>query len=475
MQDAPVLIVGGSVVGLSMALFLAQYNVHALVVERHAGTALHPRSRVLHARTVELFRTSGVAAKLEALGAMDEGAEGDWSPARAVYLGQDRTEPILLESARSVGAEVRFGCELIGFRSEPDCVIAELYDRTSRETRALCARYLVAADGADSFVRERLSIARSGRGSLGHSLAILFDADPCHDMPTGFTQITDPAAAGVLVATDVPGRYIYSIDYDPERDRIEDFTRDRWTARLRVALQSESQSPCIAGVFPWEVAERVAERFSLGRVFLAGDSAHQMPPMGAFGANTGIQDTANLAWKLAWVLRGAADESLLESYHCERHPVAVATAEHAAVSALRMTEPGREATRDIILPDEACVMRAYRYGVTPVIPLQLAAEAARGEVGSRVPHIWLDRARTRSTIDLCGYEPRLISADPRWGETAVPSAHVPEAASALALGASGAALVRPDAIVAARWQEGDGEPGTWLASALRLVGWRATV
>jgi putative polyketide hydroxylase len=464
MQDAPtrsetpVLIVGGSIVGLSLSLFLAQYGVRALTVERHTSTALHPRARVFHPRTLELFRASGVAARLEALGAMTELTDESWSPARFVYLGQDRVEPIVLKAARQAGSDIRFGCELVAWRSEPGGVVAELNDQISGRRIQVRSSYLVAADGVRSRIREQLSISQSGRGSLGHNLAILFEADLSAIQPVGFTQITHPEAAGVLVATDVQDRYIYGIDYDPARDRLESFTAERWAARLRVATGLPRLEPRIAGVFPWEVAERVADRFSVGRVFLAGDAAHQMPPMGAFGANTGIHDAANLAWKLAWVLRAEASAALLDSYHGERHPVAVATAEHATVTALRMSEVGREATRDIVLPDEACVMRAYRYGASPTIPLELAGADDHGAIGSRVPHLWLDADHTRSTIDLCGRRLVVISPDPSWRDAAAQSsaaldfACVAASARRLELGPQGAALVRPDTVVAARWQ-----------------------
>jgi hypothetical protein len=147
--------------------------------------------------------------------------DDDWSPARTVYLGQDRIEPIILQAARDAGADIRFGCELLAFHSESNFVAAELKDRSSGQRFHVRARYLVAADGVKSSIREQLAILQSGRGTLGHNLAILFDVDNAEAAPAGFVSITHPEAAGVLVATDVPARYIYSIDYEPCRDRIE--------------------------------------------------------------------------------------------------------------------------------------------------------------------------------------------------------------------------------------------------------------
>jgi putative polyketide hydroxylase len=207
----------------------------------------------------------------------------------------------------------------------------------------------------------------------------------------------------------------------------------------------------------------------VGRVFFVGDSAHQMPPMGGFGANAGIQDAANLAWKLAFVLRGHAGPALLESYHHERHPVCVATAHHAAVSQQRMSPAGREATKTETLPDSHCVMRAYRYGADPAIPLDIEPGAA---VGCRAPHVWLDDTAQRSSLDLCVRELVLISGDATWSHAAhsygparVHFEHSARCAEAYRLGQHGAALVRPDAIVAAHWPELPKEPARALARA----------
>lgn len=491
--EIPVLIVGGSIVGLSLSLFLAQHGVQALTVERHPSTSLHPRARALHPRTIELMRASGVASRLEQLGTLPperrhvpqlvaatlagpvtqtrelslQTNDESWSPSRFVYLGQDRAEPIILQAARDAGADVRFGCELVAWQSGAQGVVARVRACDSEHTFEVRAQYLLAADGVRSGIRERLGIAQSGRGSLGHNLAILFEADLSEaGQRFGFAQITHPDAAGVLVATDVPDRYIYSFSQDPSRgSRTDDLAQ-----RLRVATGLPKLVPKILGSFPWEVAERVAERFSLGRVFLVGDAAHQMPPTGAFGANTGIHDAANLAWKLAWVLHGRASAELLDSYHAERQPVARATAEHATVSALRMSAAGRDATREIVLPDEACVMRAYCYGATPAIDLQLSAAQGEARVGARLPHRWLDGARSRSTLDLCARKLVLITADARWAQAAAHSSdHVQPAIVPSASAYGSAVLVRPDQHVAASWPVFPGDPAAELARAVRAL------
>jgi hypothetical protein len=172
------------------------------------------------------------------------------------------------------------------------------------------------------------------------------------------------------------------------------------------------------------------------------------------------------------VLRGEASPSLLETYDQERRPVAAATADHAAVNALRMVPEKRETVRDIVLPDVACMMRAYRYGLNPVVPLQMSDAAVSGEVGARAPHIWLDAEQTRSTLDLFDRKLVLISPDIRWSEAAahgVTFAHVPATADSYKLGSEGAALVRPDAFVAARWQNAPADRKQAVANAVEAL------
>src|SRR5690606_23751373 len=160
----------------------------------------------------------------------------------------------------------------------------------------------------------------------------------------------------------------------------------------------------------WHAAERVAERYADGRVFLAGDSAHEMSPTGAFGSNTGIQDAHNLAWKLSAVLGGWAGPGLLATYDTERRPVAEATSARASTRAVEHSHPGyppaegagRRGARGGILN----VALGYRYprgavlGTDPASPVVPDALVLDGAPGSRAPHLWLGRAGERiSTLD----------------------------------------------------------------------------
>ncbi|WP_224371663.1 FAD-dependent oxidoreductase [Hyalangium versicolor] len=501
-ERVPVLIVGGGLVGLSTALFLAHHGVKALVLEKHEGTSIHPRARGFHVRTIELFRSTCAREEIERVGGVPSRFEGggqlvaltlagpvySWMPAAPaaqsstlspcphVYLGQDRLEPILLRAAREQQAEVRFSHELKEFTQDAEGVSARVLDRATGEAYTVRADYLVAADGVRSFVREALGIRQQGRGSLGHNVSTLFHADlsPVRkEHPFVFALLKHPEAGGVLVPTDVKDRWSYTTKLDAPRETPADFTEERWTRLIRLATGLPELVPTLLGTFPWEAAERVAERFSSGRVFLAGDAAHQMPPTGGHGANTGIQDAGNLAWKLAAVLKGHAGPSLLETYDSERRPVAAATANQATLLSLRLMKRDAPPEDDGAVSAQVIIF-GYGYGSDEPLPKKLSLS---GEPGTRAPHVWLASGESPlSTIDLFGASFVLLAGERSWLEasralserTGVPlHAHLVDGwQGAYGVGSSGASLIRPDGMVAARWGEASGDAERLLSEAL---------
>ncbi|MFD9129156.1 FAD-dependent oxidoreductase [Kitasatospora sp. NPDC059571] len=529
----PVLIVGGSLVGLSTSLFLGRLGVPHLLVEKHAGTSHHPRGRGNNVRTMELFRVAGVEPAIrEAASVLAEnhgilqaatlaGDEQEWlfkeidpggalrrfSPSSWCLCSQNDLEPVLRRHAEGLAGELRFGTEMVSFEQDADGVTALLRNRETGAEQTVRAQYLVAADGPRSPVRERLGIGQTGPGDLFHNVSITFRAagmaDVVGDRRFIACYLTDPQGAGALLPVDNREHWVFHAPWHPERgEALEEFTDERCIAHIRAAAGVPDLAVEITGRAPWHAAQRVAERYRVGRVFLAGDSAHEMSPTGAFGSNTGIQDAHNLAWKLAAVLGGWAGPGLLESYGRERRPVAEATSERATARSAEHRHPGYDVNpgtgrqRGVL-----AVALGYRYpagavvGADPDGPAVPESFAADGSPGSRAPHVRVRRAGVPvSTLDLFETVPVLLAGPEAhaWHGAAelvgkrlgVPLAAyrvgpgaehelAPEEGAdfgeAYGIGADGAVLVRPDGFVAWRSAGAADDPEAVLTGVLEAV------
>ncbi|MFD8818471.1 FAD-dependent oxidoreductase, partial [Streptomyces sp. NPDC059627] len=370
-HQVPVLVVGGSLVGLSMSLFLGRLGVRHMLVERHSGTSIHPRGRGNNVRTMELFRRAGIEPDIKAAASLlaDNhgilqtptlvGDAGEWlfkeidpggglakfSPTGWCLCSQNDLEPVLRQAAESLTGELRYFHEMESFEQGPEGVTAYVRDRDSDRMYTVRADYLVAADGPRSPVRGRLGIGQTGPGDLFANVSITFRSkllqNTVGDRRFICCYLTDPEADGALLPVDNKERWVFHAPWHPERgETLDEFTEERLTRHIRRAVGVPDLDVEITGRASWRAAERVAERYSSGRVFLAGDSAHEMSPTGAFGSNTGIQDAHNLAWKLAAVLDGWAGAGLLDSYDAERRPVALATSARASARSVEHSHPG---------------------------------------------------------------------------------------------------------------------------------------
>ncbi|MEU9918186.1 FAD-dependent monooxygenase [Streptomyces sp. NPDC051001] len=536
-HQVPVLIVGGSLVGLSTSLFLGRLGVRHTLVERHAGTSIHPRGRGNNVRTMELFRTAGIEPGIrEAAATLDDnhgilqtptlvGHAGEWlfkeidaggalarfSPSSWCLCSQNDLEPVLFEHAERLGGDLRYGTELLSFDSDPSGVTAVVKSRDTGEHTTIRADYLVAADGPRSPVREQLGIAQSGPGDLFSNVSITFRsrrlADVVGERRFIVCYLTDPEADGALLPVDNHENWVFHAPWHPERgETLEEFTDERCAEHIRRAVGVADLDVQVTGKAPWHAAQRVARSYRSGRVFLAGDSAHEMSPTGAFGSNTGIQDAHNLAWKLAAVLDGWAGEGLLDTYDAERRPVAEATSARAAVRSVEHSHPGFAPPpgmggggggggpqRGILN-----VVLGYRYpqgavvGTDPAAPVVPERFDLSGEPGSRAPHLAVRHKGERiSTLDL--YERSFVllsdADDPSgWHEAAIRLAEemslplasyrvgsAPDAeltpdgdtdwSAVHGTARGGAVLVRPDGFVA--WRSAG--PDADAQSALRHV------
>ncbi|MGH8148976.1 MAG: FAD-dependent monooxygenase [Steroidobacteraceae bacterium] len=521
-QDAPVLIAGGGLVGLSAATFLAQQGIRSIAVERLKESSPLPRAAFFHMRTLEMFRALGIESEVcrrsekefvpegaivardcvsgrtlaNIIANLNEGVE-EVSPCRRLFLNQPTLEPILRARAREAGADVMQGTEITGVRQDADGVTVSVRSVDGGGERELRAPYLIAADGAHSKVREHLGIGYDGRGAFSNSLTIYFHADLSpwigHNAWSiiyvnnpalgGFFRMNRAAQAGFLAINTVGDP---AVDPRAATNVTSDLSEPRLIELIRAGAGVPDLDVRIDGYTRWRATADVAQRFQEGRIFIAGDAAHLMPPNGGFGGNTGIHDVHNLAWKLALVLKGHAHPRLLDTYESERKPVARFTVEQAFSRYVLRTAPWLKATERIepVAPDFHIEL-GYLYGS----PLGVHADpgATRGMPGARAPHLWLLHGGERvSTIDLTGRFLLLAGADGSPWLRAAPEAasqcgglaldaycvgrdlEDPEDRFGEAFGVSerGASLVRPDGFVAWRSPGPSADPETALREAL---------
>ena len=438
--EVPVLIVGSSLVGMSTAMLLGHHGIPALAVEHHRGTAIHPRAAQITQRSMEILRTVGIEQivretsdqqfvqdgaimAVETLAGKELGYfianlnEGvrDVSPCERVFISQSLLEPLLRTRAEALGAELRFATDLVSFEQHPDHVHAIIRHRDSGDTHHVHARYMVAADGAHSRVREALGVGTAGRGVFSRSVTIYFRADVSgllrgrnlsviyvnHPQLRGFFRIEKPFTSGFLAVNAIGD------PANPITDVATGLTDERALEWVRLALGSDDVPITIDNVMPWNAEANWAERYREGRVFIVGDAAHAMPPNGGFGGNTGIQDAHNLAWKLSMVLRNEAGPDLLNTYDAERRPVGTFTTEQAYSRYVTRTAPylGTDGMQPVA-PD-LDVELGYRYD-SPAIahdgdpgPLHENPRDSHARPGTRAPHAWVMRdGRRLSTLDL---------------------------------------------------------------------------
>lgn len=515
MTEGPVIIVGGGLNGLTMAVLLADLDVPAVLVERHRDTSIQYKFAGVSPRSMEIYRGVGLEDEIRAHATGDQQggtiARGEtladpnieimrpqawpdaspFSPTQPATCDQHVLEPILRHRAEALGANVRFGTELVSLTQNGSGVRARVRTATGHE-ETIEGAYLVAADGASGATREMLEIERAGPGVLQHWMNIIFDTDL---RPTvngeRFTSCFVTALNGTFTPRE-DGRWLLALQYDPDRgERPEQFDAARCRELVARGAGRDDVRADLVDARPWEVAAKVARRFRQGRCFLVGDTAHLMPPTGAFGGNSGIHDAHNLAWKLAYVLRGDADGALLDTYDEERHPVIEATLEQALGRLRRWFRDlsGKLPPTGEVVPDYDVVF-GQRYRAGALVPegagdapfvshTQLSAEP-----GTRAPHVIAkENGEERSTLDyfgrnfvlLCGREsrwPDVVANVLRHGKTleCVPLAACDnEWPERFGVAADGAVLVRPDGFVAWRAHDWPAAPDAALTGALQRL------
>jgi putative polyketide hydroxylase len=513
-EQTQVLIIGGGLVGLSMALFLRRQGVDTIVVERHPGTSILPRGRFMNVRSMEVFRANGIEAVLrsappsmlqtyphmaraETLAGEEifratfngQTEAADVSPCTPVQIDQQVQEPLVLTEARAAGAEVRFGHELTSFEQDCDGVTAVV--RGGDDTYSVRAAYMVAADGHRSGIRRELGIGTHGRGTICDLVNIVFQADlrpHLRGRALWACYVNRPEPNTMLVMFERQDSWVLMLPYHPEDgDSPDDFTEQRCLEMIRAATGDPGLSatvlPAVPGderlVQPWELAAWVADRYVSGRIFLVGDAAHVMPPSGGLGANTGIQDAHNLAWKLGAVLSDYAGPALLNSYEAERRPVGEFAADFSAALLDKRTKDKGDSG---VALDPMSVALGYQYESTAVLNDEEAAPTVRhhtdltGQPGTRAVHRRL--AGDMSTLDLFGTGFVLLTG-PSGGQWSSAAEQVDKRVDvhqlttdllpAYGISPEGALLVRPDGFVAWRAPDAVRDPKAALADALQAI------
>jgi len=364
--DCDVLIVGGGPVGLFLAAELGRRGVQVQLFDTKAGTSTHPAANANSARTMEHFRRIGISAAVRTMGLptdypadiayftsiaghelarLRQPSSSDavqwakehsftWStPEPPHRCSQLYIEPILLEAVRACDAcQVHFSASVVAFAQDAEGVTAtvaleEAADRPA-QVRRVRARYLIGCDGPRSFVRKALNLRYEGvagekRDFMGGQMEAVYFYAPdlyrvsAHALAWQYWTFSRTQRA-LVIAVDGTGHFVMNVQMrDGERPE-PDVVRQRIADAIGADIPFEIKS-----VSTWTAGYAlVAEKFRVERVFLAGDAAHLFTPTGGLGYNTGIEDAANLAWKLEAMVKGIAADSLGASYEAERRPAA---------------------------------------------------------------------------------------------------------------------------------------------------------
>ncbi|MFM7685056.1 MAG: FAD-dependent monooxygenase [Actinomycetota bacterium] len=424
------LVVGAGPVGLTTALLLHELGHTVRVVDRRPTAQRAPAAHVINARTFEIWRQAGLDVQAirdaaqspehagfvhwvhrlggEVYGRLQYEQQGDdqlaITPTPLRNLSQHLLEPMLVHELAQRGITVEYSTEWTARHDTGGAVVSTLAHGGG--TASVESAWLLGCDGAGSPVRRSCGISMQGPDQLQRFSMVHFRADlsPLIGADRGVLYwVCDPASGGTFVSHGNGDEWVYMC---PHRDDAEQ--------HLYRAMEQHVDVQ-VLGTSSWMMTSQLAERYRHGRVLLLGDAAHRFPPSGGMGLNTGVADAHNLAWKLSYVMRGSAPDSLLDSYETERRPVAARNAQASLENAMRMGEvfkalatPGRPGLDEAIGHqathfDMLGLQLGYRYGAQPP-PLDdtvIRTYTPSSLPGCRLPHGWVRRSGTPiSTLDL---------------------------------------------------------------------------
>ena len=452
----PVVVVGGGSVGLSLAAELSWRGVECLVLEERPGLNDHPRANAVANRTMEYYRRWGVDEAITNAGIPPDlpaeylwvttlhgreihrvslppfdqllltrqsggytEAEHNWSPYLKTITGQNEVEQVILDYiAEQPTTDLRFQWRLLDFVDDGDRVTCRVEELTTGRVETVETSFLVGCDGGRSTVRRQLGIGYEGTSSLASFVSVYFRApDMINQHPFGHGNIFFPLHKdhrGFMLTWDDDQTYTYHLILDEGQD-----WQDVDPVQVIKDVVGADFDIDVHSVQPWDAHALVAERYSEGRCFLAGDSAHLFSPTGGFGMNTGVSDAIELAWRLQAALAGWAGSELLASYDHERRPIGHRNTQEAADcfdhlyrvmqhgDEIDEESPEGDAVRQMLKADikeqekliaSSGTLLGYRYEGSPIVVADGTPEPADdarryvpvARPGHRAPHVWLD-------------------------------------------------------------------------------------
>ena len=355
-MDTDVVIAGAGPTGLMLACELRLAGVDVVVVERLAQQSGESRAGGIHSRTLEVLDQRGILDRFLAEGTLQPVGhfsglylDFDESESRHPYplmILQSAIERLLEERAAELGVSVRRSSEVSGIHQDEAGGVRVELSTAQAAPATLRARYLVGCDGGRSTVRKLAGIGFPGTEAT--MTALIGDVE-LPDLPEDYVWVRRTPSGDYSAIAFEPGWYrVITSEFDRVADRDEPVTFEQLRESLVRVAGTDFGMRSPRWVSRFSDAARQAARYREGRVLLAGDAAHIHFPAGGQGLNMGVQDAVNLGWKLASVVRGQAPESLLDTYHAERHPVGERVLHNTrAQSALVRPGPQTDALREV--------------------------------------------------------------------------------------------------------------------------------
>lgn len=363
-----ILIIGAGPSGLVASLLLSKLGISNIVIERNSTISTHPKAHELNARSIEILKEVGIgieelkaeasdkeeSSKIlfcntinEELGRIDLFADTLRAEKYATHLqascpflnlSQTELEKILLQHVEKSNATLLFNYQWISLEQNENGVLNTINETVTQQEIQIESKYVIAADGSGSRCRKQLGILMNGPEKIQDFVNAYFEINLKKYLNTTakLYWIFNPKAAGTFVCHHSEKRWIYNVPVISPFEKPENFTKEYMENRIKDALGNHHIPIHVKSISVWRMTAQIAEKYNKEKVVLVGDAAHRFPPTGGLGMNTGIADVHNICWKLKYIIKNAANESLLDSYEKERKPIAIQNCEESRLNYLKV-------------------------------------------------------------------------------------------------------------------------------------------